>query len=477
MSTEQPQHDQAPPLGSKEPAPRAHPWIAWCVIVAMAALVIWRHGQPDRREKRFIENRLLSVVSDWQARYLVGAAKLFPDKESKQFADAAPVGSGPIDQRLRSVVVVGEISGPKSAAEKLNTVQAKTGQDRDTIDALDHLYDDLENGNSTLPSLKPDDRQRITDRLGWSGRLALHPAGGADAAGRETLLAEARQTILSSLIVFAALGALTLGGLAALATVVVLLAIRPQARALEPATTHGGVYAETFAVWIVLYIALSYAAAFLPVGQNHLPLMIAVMLASLTALAWPSLRGVPWGVVRNDVGLRFGRRPLVELLLGPVAYVSALPLVVVGVLIIVALMAIQRNLTGNAGGEFSQEIPSHPIVGWLLEANWWEKLQIIFLASMMAPLIEETMFRGVLYRHLRDATARFGYAASVLVSSLAVSFVFAAIHPQGWIGVPVLMALALAFNLAREWRGTLLPAMLAHGINNFLATCVLIALT
>ncbi|MGH7136261.1 MAG: lysostaphin resistance A-like protein, partial [Pirellulales bacterium] len=462
MSTEPPPHENEP-LPNATSVSRGHPWIAWCVIVGVATLVIWRHGQPDRREKRFIENRLLSVISDWQARYLVGAAKLFPDKESQQFADAAAVDSGPMDQRLRGVVVVGEISGPKAAAEKLDAVQrakkdeAATEQDRETIDALVRLYDDLKKEKPTLPSLKPDDRQRITDQLGWSGQLALHPAGGGDAAGRDALLEEARRTITSSLLVFAALGALTLAGLAALATVLVLLAIRPQARALRPQTSHGGIYAETFAVWIALYVALSYAAAFLPVGQNRLPLTIAVMLASLTALAWPRLRGVPWSTVRDDVGLRFGRRPVVELLLGPVCYISALPLVVVGVLIIAALMALERKLTGNAGGEFSQQIPSHPIVGWLLEASWWEKLQIVILASVMAPLVEETMFRGVLYRHLRDATARFGYAASVLASSLAVSFVFAAIHPQGWIGVPVLMGLALAFNLAREWRGTLLP--------------------
>jgi membrane protease YdiL (CAAX protease family) len=90
--------------------------------------------------------------------------------------------------------------------------------------------------------------------------------------------------------------------------------------------------------------------------------------------------------------------------------------------------------------------------------------------------MEETMFRGVLHRHLRDATSRFGYALSVLTSGLIVSFLFAVIHPQGWIATPVLMALAMTFTLAREWRGTLLPAMLAHGINNLLATCVLISL-
>jgi membrane protease YdiL (CAAX protease family) len=54
-----------------------------------------------------------------------------------------------------------------------------------------------------------------------------------------------------------------------------------------------------------------------------------------------------------------------------------------------------------------------------------------------------------------------------------VSFLFAVIHPQGFLAVPPLMSLALAFTLMREWRGTLLPPMIAHGINNAVATLLL----
>ena len=36
------------------------------------------------------------------------------------------------------------------------------------------------------------------------------------------------------------------------------------------------------------------------------------------------------------------------------------------------------------------------------------------------------------------------------------------------------MGLATASNLAREWRGTLLPAMVAHGINNGLVFLLLL---
>ena len=46
-------------------------------------------------------------------------------------------------------------------------------------------------------------------------------------------------------------------------------------------------------------------------------------------------------------------------------------------------------------------------------------------------------------------------------------------HPQGILAVPGLMALALGFSLMREWRGTLLPSMIAHGINNGLLMLVM----
>jgi hypothetical protein len=36
------------------------------------------------------------------------------------------------------------------------------------------------------------------------------------------------------------------------------------------------------------------------------------------------------------------------------------------------------------------------------------------------------------------------------------------------------MALAFTFTLIREWRGTLVPAMIAHGINNGAVTLLLI---
>jgi membrane protease YdiL (CAAX protease family) len=89
-------------------------------------------------------------------------------------------------------------------------------------------------------------------------------------------------------------------------------------------------------------------------------------------------------------------------------------------------------------------------------------LALYGLACVFAPVLEETMFRGALFHYLRG---RWGWAAS----AVTVSFVFAVIHPQGWIAVPALGAIALALAALREWRGSIIASMVAHSFNNFLA--------
>ena len=94
---------------------------------------------------------------------------------------------------------------------------------------------------------------------------------------------------------------------------------------------------------------------------------------------------------------------------------------------------------------------------------------IFVLGCVAAPIVEETMFRGVLYRHLRDSTGRAGLVVSILCSALGSSFLFAVIHPQGIAFAPILTGLAVGFCLAREWRGTLVPCIVAHALTNALA--------
>jgi len=262
-------------------------------------------------------------------------------------------------------------------------------------------------------------------------------------------------------------------GLAMLLTVSIMLLVRHRSRAMCALTDNGGIYAETFAIWMLLIVGLSCTVALLPIGREfRFAIDGGIMLASLAALAWPTLRGVAWRQVRDDVGLNVGRRPWREPLAGVGCYATSLPLMAVGALMLFALLIFGRVIRGDGGvpGLPPSNVPNNPLLGRMPLNGWWEQIQFLLLVCVVAPVVEEIMFRGVLHRHLRDATSRLGYVGSVLVSTTVTSFEFAAIHPYGWRGVPVLMAMAFAFTLFREWRGTLAPAMIGHGLHNGMAT-------
>jgi membrane protease YdiL (CAAX protease family) len=71
-----------------------------------------------------------------------------------------------------------------------------------------------------------------------------------------------------------------------------------------------------------------------------------------------------------------------------------------------------------------------------------------------------------MYRNLRIGLGRWGALGSAAASMLVSSVIFAAIHPQGLVFIPVLAGLALAFCIMREWRGSINASIVAHAINN-----------
>src|SRR5262249_22522242 len=137
-----------------------------------------------------------------------------------------------------------------------------------------------------------------------------------------------------------------------------------------------------------------------------------------------------WRQVRQDVGLIFGWRAGLEPIFGFIGYVVCLPFLGLGVILVVVTLNLRRGLSGVAPQDnFSPpDLPAHPVTEILAHSDTWIRLQIFLLACVLAPIVEEVLFRGLLYRHLREATDRFlGRAGSFLVSALVVSFVFAAI--------------------------------------------------
>ncbi len=117
--------------------------------------------------------------------------------------------------------------------------------------------------------------------------------------------------------------------------------------------------------------------------------------------------------------------------------------------------------------KFSGEKPIHPIVFGAGGAKAAAIVGLYLLASVWAPVVEETMFRGALFNYLR---AWHRWLLSAVVSSL----IFAALHPQGWTGIPVLATIGFNFAAIREWRGTVIASGTAHALNNAVATTMLV---
>jgi len=85
----------------------------------------------------------------------------------------------------------------------------------------------------------------------------------------------------------------------------------------------------------------------------------------------------------------------------------------------------------------------------------------ILVVGVLAPLVEELVFRGLLYGYVEG---RFGAIAALIVSSLA----FAAAHVE-----PIHVALVLPIGVLLGWTrlhtGSLWPAIAAHIANNTVA--------
>lgn len=108
--------------------------------------------------------------------------------------------------------------------------------------------------------------------------------------------------------------------------------------------------------------------------------------------------------------------------------------------------------------------PSNPVIPMLASApSVGFVILMVIVATIMAPLVEETMFRGVLYQGLRQ---KLGIWPSIVISGI----VFGCGHPVGPAEMIVLSTIGISFAWITESRKSLFPNMLCHFIQNSLAT-------
>ena len=449
---------------------RAYPAIAWFVIlVAVGTIAALNSGLVSQAGRA----GAINAVQDMQNRYLVGTLQMPGASAALKPQIEAQLSSGKPSMVLPATLLVAEMEGADAALRELDQrlqPLSLTPKEAESAEALRTLYQQRIAGTLNQPAPFPPEKNAvIVKEFGWLGRLGLNPKEGGDLAVREQLLVEARRTLMTMFGAFGLAGCAGFLGLLLLLLFAALAATGRLSFRLKPGTGTGGLYAEMFAVWFVLFFALNLGLVGLFPPSVRVGVAGVASLLSLVSLGWPVWRGLPWSQVRQELGLVGPSGGLADIGLGVLAYIAGLPVVFVGMLGTVVMMQLMSQLATVAIP--LADVPAHPIVELFARGSLAEKLQAVAVV-LLVPITEEIMFRGALYRHLREASGRWGFLMSLAFSTLFSAFLFAVIHPQGPAGVPLLMSIAIVLAVVREWRGSLVSPIVTHMVVNGVTTSV-----
>lgn len=416
-----------------------------------------------------------------QGKFVVGQqelAKSTPGAPETQVPDELDAGC--YEQRICYSILLNEVENPSEALDYLDLIDEEVAdheleltEDQTRMrEVVYELMGNYESGDLDSESIPAADREFLKDKLDWLGELALYPADSPHEAQRSAVVSEAFVLTIGAL-----LGALFgiacgfAGFVMAIVFLTMLFSGKLKSNFANHATDHN-IYIETFAIWLSLFFGSSLGIQLSGLENPTVMMLLqpVIFFGSLLALGWPVLRGVSFAQVRRDIGWTF-HNPFKEILSAVGAYLALLPFMIPGLIMIAIIMTVFAG--SSEAHEFArQSAPGHPIQEDIMSGNF-VTICFVFLATCVAaPIVEETMFRGVLYRHLRDWTMFWTAGVSVAFSAVLNGLIFAAIHPQGMVAIPVLATLAIGFTLARQWRGSLLAPMTMHAIHNFLITCV-----
>lgn len=425
-------------------SPRRPTWraaVSWCFIVATVTLT----QLPHYRDLQAPSNASAGDVSlQLTGRYMVGMKHFFqsiPAFHARTHALAQSLQKyRDTPSQLLVVPIMAELSGKDAALAELQRITQASAHARAAGDA--RLFQQLYRDGAA--SLNPEQRRAIA-RYGWIGQLALSQDSSDAHPSRKAILAAATRTVIAVIVFILAAAAAVAAGMILLVLAIVLRAKGRLGSRLMLPQNPGISLLEAFAIYLTGFLGVPAATAvFFP--DLRLGAGILAVLAVPAALLWPMLGSAKWSDYRLALGLHRGRGILREIGAGIAGYLAGLPL-------LLAAAAVVAVLARFAGGP-----PTHPIQYEIgrgpMHLLFWS-----MLASIWAPVVEETFFRGMLFGYLR----RFMPWAA---TGIATAFLFAIMHPQGWIGAPLLMAIGFTLGTIREWRGSIIASMSAHALNN-----------
>lgn len=187
-----------------------------------------------------------------------------------------------------------------------------------------------------------------------------------------------------------------------------------------------------------------------PLPASALVLLVSAGLyGALTLMAWLLVvqrRGVGW------TGIGFRRTSVTAVL-------WMVPLLAVMLSVNAAVTVLVTRAVGNV---------QNPQVNALAPGGTMslrDLLLLLLAASVIAPIVEEMLFRGLLYRYLR---ARMGVVGSVALSA----GLFAALHAVPVL-LPMLLVIGVTLALVAERYDSIVPCIALHALHNSLMLVVL----
>jgi membrane protease YdiL (CAAX protease family) len=433
-----------------ETSPRRE-YTAWVLIALITALIAYsnthaassRDGVQAQTAVARFRALMLIATNAIEKRFGMTGDKRLSTTFTQAVRQIEQDAQNPED-KLRAAVIAGELIGKERALAALEALLPQADPEvAIDISALGVVY------TAGPRNLSVEDRERLILRHRDFARIALAFGVPAGEEPRKSIEQQARLSLIKASI--AGLGLLTLAGLSITFCMVgVVLQLKGSLRAagVNQTQSHDSYFLKAFAAYLILLIGLGLVFRLLglrSLGWNWLLLVVPVILLMWIARHRGSVREV-----LNAVGLHAGRGWSREIAAGLMGYVAGLVVVVPGFFVSYLLV--------RASGTDA----SHPIVTEILSGSRWQLLGLYGVACIVAPASEETMFRGILFHHLRS---RWNWP----ISAVIVSFLFAILHPQGWAAVPALAAIALVLSGIREWRGSLVASAVAHSFNNFIA--------
>ena len=433
--------------------------LCWAVIAGFVGFMFWSQSRQARLASIAAANSVTApnLGLDLTGRLAVAQAQLLSNDHSPQglanqdrlnkqlLQNVNALAVSPLD-KLKAAVVVRELEGNAAALAELDGHKSLLGSHTKLVEQAAVLRSIYSSGPQSITA---EQRDSLKTSLGWFGELAVTQGRAGSEPDRAEIMQSAKRSYLILMGAVAVLfGGLFIGFLLLILAVVLFAMgkIRSKFQPLEPIGQP--VLLETFALWGAAYLLLSFSMHRWKSGGYVLMFEGLFLLLSFLVALWPLLRGFSWLQLRVALGWHAGAGLITEMGIGALGYIAGLPVIAVGVLLTLILSKV-----GHAN-------PTHPIqMEFAGPMTMGKFFSLLFAISIAAPLLEETMFRGALYAHLRRRWWPW-------LSAILVSILFAAIHPQGWAGIPVLASIALVLATLREWRGSLVASMTAHGINN-----------